>query len=357
MLGRIIYVTAAVALLGISVSECSAQLVKGVVKELDVDVGTITIFVGGKGADAKIGKGKIFSGVNLDAKPQVLNLKAPNIPVLSANGRKATLTDLKPGVPVTLQVSADEDVEAIVAGATARTGTLIALDRDKKRVQLDGGKKGEDGTWPFAEDVAVTVYGHKKSLGELHAGQHVLLVMSLDQKSAVSIIAGLKRTADDPHGTLVAIDPVRHTITLLVGKDGNFRFVTWPVATDFHFVFNEVERPGLKLTDLPLARTLADLPRAAPMWLRLGPDQKSAESLVVEPPPVPAVIDAIDTTKRTLVARLSDGKPETFLIEQDADIRIGGKRIDLQSLNVGMSAQLTLSFEPGRLIGVRAKKE
>src|SRR5262249_31996257 len=105
-------------------------LVTGVVKQVDVEKGTITLSIRREG----------------EGSNPTFNLKAKDIPVEAVGSRKATrlkLTDLAEGLLVTMSLTrGDTYVTAIRVQLPTLTAALKAVDADKRTLTLSGGERG-----------------------------------------------------------------------------------------------------------------------------------------------------------------------------------------------------------------------
>jgi len=184
----------------------------GVVKSVDADKGSLTVEVtkGDNTSERTVPVGK-------DAK-------------VLLDGKKANLSDLKPGFRVNIKLGEDRTTaQSVGAEGPTLTGELKAVDVDKHTVRVsvtthpdptDKKKTAtEEKTLKVADDVQVVIQGEKKkaTLADLKTGTSVVVRVSADGERVFAISSPAKG-ADGPTlvGELKAVAVDKKTLTVAV---------------------------------------------------------------------------------------------------------------------------------------------
>ena len=309
--------------------------VKGTLEKLDLETGTITLVFG--------------SGKN--AQKETFSLSSPKIPVIAKTGKKTPLKELKPGLTVTLQLSAVGDVEAIVAKAPVRFGIFVSYNPEQQTLLVTG-RNGKEQQLQVSKDTEVTINRKESDLSQLRYRHRMMMVMSLDGKEVLSLVARLSREPRDPRGTIIDVDANNGKLTLLESNNGKHRIHYYPIRENFILVFDSEQVKGAKLNDLPVITELKHLHRGLPTWIRLSKD-KQVEAIVASHSSIPAKIESVDAKKRTASVKYANGESETFTLIEDADVRIDNRKTTLDRVRPGMTGSLHLSYRPGILVGMK----
>lgn len=316
----------------------------GIVKKLDVKVGTITIQ-------------SLRDG---DTGAKTLNLAGKDVKVTSNVEQPVTLKDVREGVRVFLSLNEDNDVSAIRVDLPVVPAFLVGVDADQKTVTVRRDRVGEN-TLKVAPDARIVFNGKAIKLGGLDGQQRVLLHLSADKQTVLAITGGEReagrerpaererpgardgeREAGRVGGVIVEIDAAKGTIGLLVGREGNLNITTLAVAKDAKLRLMHAERP---LSDL----TFAQLTKPAQAWATLDADQKSVTALDVMAPIMRLRVKSVDAAGRKITVA-AERVEHTFELAADAKVTRGRNEVQLNELAPGTMVLLSLSLDRSRVI-------
>lgn len=312
----------------------------GIVKKLDVKVGTITIQ-------------SLRDG---DTGEKTLNLAGKDVRVTSNVERAVTLEDVREGVRVFLALNENNDVSAIRVEVPVVPAFLIGVDAENKTITVRQDRVGES-TLKVAPDARIVVSGKAIRLNSLDAQQRVLLQLSADKQTVLGITGGQPETRREQAGAreevrerdlgrlggvIVEIDPGKGTIGLLVGREGNLNITTLTVAKDAKLRLMHGDRPLNEIT-------FAQLAKPAQAWVTLNGDQKSATAIDVMAPIMRLRIKAVDAAGRKLTVA-AERMEHTFELAADAKVTRGREEVQLAELAPGTMVMLSLSLDRSRVI-------
>ncbi len=233
----------------------------GVVKSVDAAAGTLTL------AGQKIKTGG-------EAPDQTLTLAKDA--KLTIDGKEAKLADVKAGASASLTLTEDKKgaTAVSVTGGTV-LATVKSVDDKANTITIEGkkvkkGEAGPDQTLALAKDAKVVIDGEAKALADIKAGTAVLVSVTVDRKTALSVtVGGKKKPAGGKAGvggTVKAVDAKDRVITLAGKKGAEGQKVT--VAKDAKITIDGEEK------------TLADIKEGALVQLTLDAD-KNATAVTV----------------------------------------------------------------------------
>jgi RNA polymerase sigma factor (sigma-70 family) len=337
--------------------------VRGVVKSVDADKGTLTVSTG----DGR-----------LEATDKTYTLaKGAEIALVTGGGirrgvggtfREGKLADITPGVLVALLLSADGmNVESVLADGPALRGVVKAVDAGKKTLTVTlagrGGRREEPaeseertftvdkGTEIGIDDGRGRTFSLKEAmLGDLATGALVTVKLGTDLKQVQSILA------EGPvvQGPVKAVDVGKKTITLTTrgpGRGGEAaEEQTFAIAPKADVLIDDGKGRRFSLKE----GTLADLAVGALVTAKLSVDQSQVMSLRAEGPLVHGLFKSADPNKKTItvIVRPARGdNPEetkTFDLASDARVWIDGKEgklSDIKAEENGPGVGLRLSMD------------
>jgi hypothetical protein len=316
---------------------------RGMLKSVDAKAGTITIATLDARRETREPVEKTFSLA-----------KDVEVAMTTGGDRRSTifgvfkevkLTDLTPGTPIGLTLSADEKtVEAIVAESPTVRGVIKHVDADKGAITITTrpggrGEGDEEKTFQVAKDAEVAVddglgkrFSVKEAkLAELANGSMATIRLSMDQKAAESIFA------EGPmvNGQVKTVQAGSVTVTLNMGRgDPEERTI-------------DLAKGGLVLLDDGRGRRLSvkeaklsDIPVGSTVMIRLSVDQKTATQIKAEGPSLAGAIKAVDAAKGTItvsvrVARGENPEDKTLPVAKDVRVLIEGKETKFADLKAG----------------------
>lgn len=313
----------------------------GIVKKLDVKVGTITIQ-------------SLRDG---DTGEKTLNLPGKDVKVVSNVERPVTLEDVREGMRVFLALNEDNDVTGIRIELPVAPAFLLQVDAEQKTVTVRQDRIGES-TLKVAPDARIVFNGKAIGLKELNAQQRVLLQLSADKQTVFAITGGEREAPRDrPEvrreaarerevgrvgGVIVEIDAAKGTIGLLIGREGNLNITTLTVGKEAKIRLMHGDRP---LNDI----TFAQLAKPAQAWVTLDAEQKSATALDVMAPILRLRVKAVDAAGRK-VTFAAERMEQTLEFAADAKVMRGRNEVALDELAPGTMLMLSLSLDRSRVI-------
>lgn len=189
------------------------------------------------------------------------------------DGKPGKIEDIPVKTALTLELIEGHDkVAEIRATGPSERGRLESVDVAAGTITLAGEDKQ---VLKVAADAKLQVDGVKAALGDLRPGQEVHLQLSVDRKTAFSVVQKAPRGEEGGKGkgkgrgdavfraVIVAVDAAAKTLTLAAGEDGKERVLS--LAAD------------CKVTVDGAAATLADVKASSPAAIRLGADRQVLE--------------------------------------------------------------------------------
>jgi hypothetical protein len=273
---------------------------------------------------------------------------------------------------VTVQLSADgTTAQAVAAEGPTVQGIVKGVDAGKSTLTLDLGRRGrgeeanEEKTFAVAKNVEVTLddgRGRRTSLrdgqlGDVVAGAHVTLRLSVDQKH----VEGIQAQGATLRGTLKSVDAVKGLVTAAVPSGQRE-----PATEERTYVVGEgatimVDLGRGRFSSLR-ARKLADLPAGADVNLKLSVDQQQVMAILAEGATVVGTVKAVDADKRTITVtvgatRTEAGEDRTFAVAPNATIHVNGAESKLADVPAGDGStrvSLKMSLDQKVVQGVTA---
>lgn len=325
--------------------------VRGVVKSVDAEKGTITVMAG----DARTApEEKTFTLV-----------KGAEVAAGDGIGRRGffreiKLGDIKPGALVSLTLSADQKtVESVAAEGPQVRGVVKSVSADSNSITLvvppaARGEEPSEKTYVVATSAEVGIddgRGRRFSvkegkLADIAPGSQVTLWLGVDQRFVQAILAeapavfGILKSSDINKGTV--------TVTTAPGRGGEPEEQTLELAKDAVVVLDDGRGRRLSVKE----GKLADVPDGSTVFLRLLADKKAVTLLRAEGPQLPGMLKAVDTAKGTITVatRQRGAEPEekTYPVAKDARVLVDGrpgKLEDLKPADDGPFVQLRLSLD------------
>jgi RNA polymerase sigma factor (sigma-70 family) len=328
--------------------------VRGVVKAVDTNKGTLTVAVGvGRGEE---GVEKTF------AVPGTAEV-AINV----GSGRRGSyrggkLADLAPGALVVLQLAADQKtVEFVLAEGPTVQGRLDSVDAGKNSLTLTirsgGRERGEEPqqekrTYVLARNAEVAVDDgrgkvfslREAKLAELPAGAVVGLKLSVDVQHVQSLVA----EGPTVQGVVKTVDADRNqiTVTTRAGRgDEAGEEQTYALAAGIDVLLDDGKGRRFSLRE----GKLADLRPGAIATLKLSVDQRTVMTIRAEGPSVQGTLKAVDSARGTITLDLRAGRgdtPEekTFAVARDARVFIDGREGKLADVKAEENSPVALKL-------------
>jgi Cu/Ag efflux protein CusF len=319
------------------------EKVTGVVKQLDAEIGTVTVLPSRKGA----------------TEEESYNLLKRDIPVTLPSGEKAQLDAVKPGQTAQLIIGLTGDVEAILIQPSVFTATVKAVDPSARKMTLAGeGILSE--TIAVAPDAKIWLVERPAFLREIKLGSEITVTSSLDGKTALGL-----NVARDPDGKLAGKLYPRVKKSRLPGD----RFIG--VLTDVDAANRELHLSGSKTKNrpkaMPVARdavlqvlhgevplqtvTLDQVVKLARATVMVSPETQQVTHVLVEPPVLRGKVKTLDGDGGKLVVEV-DGQARTFELGRNLKIKYGSRVKRLMDLQPNLAVTLVLSLDREQLLAV-----
>jgi RNA polymerase sigma factor (sigma-70 family) len=333
--------------------------VRGVLKALDADKGTITVAVGE-------GRGESVDKTFTVAKNAEVGVNAG----FGRRGafREAKLADLAPGVQVALQLSEDEKtVECLLAEGPTIRGIIKAVNAEKgtltvttvvRPTRRDEAAEEKEQTWTLAKGAEVAVDDGR---GKTFSLKEVKLVdLPVGAQATVRLSTDLQHVlfvqAEGPvvQGIVKAVNAGKRQIQLTTrgtgrGEDaGEEKTITVSQTADVLLDNGKGRRFSLK------EGKLEDVPAGAIASVKLAADQATATVVQVQGPSAYGAVKAVQADKGTitLITRAGRGdtpaEEKTYTVARDARIVIDGKDsklADVKAAENGPPVMLRLSLD------------
>jgi hypothetical protein len=319
------------------------EKVTGVVKQLDAEIGTVTVLPSRKGA----------------TEEESYNLLKRDIPVTLPSGEKAQLDAVKPGQTAQLVLGATGDVEAILIQAPVFTATVKAIDPSARTMTLTGeGILSE--TIAVAPDAKISLIERPAFLREIKPGSEITVTSTLDGKTALGLnvvmdpagklasklyprLEKSRLRGDRLDGILTDIDAANNTLHL-AGLKTKYRPKPLSVPRDavIQVVYHQVVLRNV---------TLDQVVKLAPATVMLSPETQRVTYVLVEPPVLRGKVKALDGDGGKLVVEVG-GKPRTFELGQGLKVMYGTRVRRLVDLQPDLAVTLVLSLDREQLLAV-----
>lgn len=329
--------------------------VRGVLRSVDASKSTITVMV----FEARPNEGR------RDPEEKTFTIaKEAEIGVHVGDGRgrgflrEAKLSDLTPGVSVSLTLSMDQkQVDGITAEGPSVRGVVKSVDAANKSltVVVNPGGRGED---PVEKSLTVSDSAEigiddgrgkrfsikEGKLADVTPGCVAMLWLTVDQK----LVSAATFEGPNVNGMIKSVDINKNTVTVTQPqRGGDAEEKTYELAKETLSLVDDGKGRRFSLKE----GKLADMPVGSMVFLKLAPDQKYVAMIRAEGPHVPAIIKAIDATKGTVTfvtgGRGDNPEERTLPIAKDARITAEGAVTKLEDVKVedNTFGQLRLSLD------------
>lgn len=235
---------------------------------------------------------------------------------------------------------------------TGLTVPGIVKQVDATTIALEGEKNPRSAAISAA--TVVTVNGKPAKATDLKAGDKVVLVLSADEKTALTIASGVKpgggeKPAKTPTfgGKVTAVDATAKTITVTTGKGDNTKETVVKLTADAKIT---VDGKDAKIGDVPkgLVATFALVPAKDGV-------PPEATAVVVNGPTIDGTVKQVDATSITLT-NVKAGDRE-FKLLPATRVTIDGKDAKATDLKTGAKVSVTLmADESGAVLIVSGDK-
>lgn len=327
--------------------------INGVVKNVDVKVGTITIRR----------KGAI--------EDETFNLLKRDINVTDPAGRKALLDAVRAGQTVQLRPGLTGDIEAIGIQASVFLATVADIDARNRTIAIADAAPPADAGQPnpFAK-MAVTpaakilLAGRPAYLREVKPGSQMKVTPSLDGKTALAL-----DLVSDPDGKHAAKLFPRVKISRLPGA----RWVG--VVSDVQPAKNVLHLTGPKTKGVPKSMPVAkdlvikslhgqvavqdlsldQLVSPAYATVLLSPENQQVTHIFVKAPVLPAKVKTLEGDGGQLTAEV-DGNEKVFLLPRDVKVMDRSRVRRLGELGPDVAVTLVLSLDRRQLVGIEVDR-
>jgi Cu/Ag efflux protein CusF len=313
--------------------------VPGKLKKLDLEQGVVTLLLGDED--------------DVPRREEQFSLAGKDIPVTGESGEKLQLAEIKLGYVVRLGLSEMDEVVQILVQSPRQKGTIKAVDLEQKILTVYVGTKGPELKFKFAPVMRLEMENEPLALHDLFAGMRVTLFLSLDQKTVHRVVASVRFNSGEVYWGLINVDPAAHTVQLMKGYKGTFKVVTYPVAKDFHFVFQK-KMHKIKLDDLTGVKGFEGVDRALPVWVLLDETQKTIVTIVANSPKISGVVQKVDPKARTLSVKTEAGV-EIFAVTQDTLITPKARKLMLADIEPGTHVDLHLGYNRSEVVIIAAQ--
>jgi hypothetical protein len=314
--------------------------VTGVVKNVDLKVGTITL----NRKDA--------------ASDETFNLLKKDIEVIAPEGRKVQPDAVKPGQTVQLKVGLTGDVVAVLIQASVFLATVAEVDLARRTIAIAG---EEQPATMMAVDAAAKILLAKRPayLREVKPGSQMTVTPSLDGRTALALtlvsdpdgkyaaklfprVRASRLPGSRWVGTLTAVDAGKREIQFVGPKTKNLPR-TVPVAKDaviwsLHGQVT-VQEPALSQVMAPAQATVLISP------------QNQVTHILIKPPAVEGKVKALDAERGQLTVEL-DGAARTLALPRHVKVMDKNRVRRLPELHPELTVSLVLSLDRQQLLGI-----
>jgi hypothetical protein len=317
--------------------------INGVVKQVDIERGTVTVRPTHKGA----------------AGDETFSFLKKDIDVTSPAGEKTRLDAIEAGHTIQLKFAASGDVEAIVIQSPVFLATVLEIDTQKRTITIERPEK-KSKTMAVPTDAKILLADRTAYLREVKPGSAMNVTTSLDGKRAL----GLKLVADPDGkyanklyarikvsrlpgtrlvGLLTDIDPAKSEVKL-VGPKTKGLPKSFPVAKD---AFIRVLYGQVAVQELPLKQ----IAKMAHATVLVSPENQQITHVFVTPPAVSSKVKSLDGDGGHLTIELN-GTVKTFALRRDFKVMNGTRVKRLQDLHPNLEVKLVLSLDREELLAV-----
>lgn len=323
----------------------------GLVKEIDLKVGTITI-----------------SGLrDGDTGDVTFSLAAKDLKVGTTFGEPMKLSDVKVGMRVHLEVK-DQDVQSLHVENPIIPAFFNSIDDKNRTVEARAERK--IGTYTVSANAKITINGKAVELKDVPLNERIFLTLSIDKKTVLAMHANNRRDDGRPgverpkdgdrpkegerpverapltNATIIDVDAAKSTINVLTGREGDPMIQTITVAKDTKVKVLFTERPVQEVT-------ISDLKKPLPALVRMSDDGKSAAMLNVVAPTLRGVVKSVDAAAKKIT--IIEGREEkTYTLADTILVRTRNREADgtLADIKPNATVLIGLSLDRQRVIGI-----
>jgi hypothetical protein len=317
--------------------------VTGVVKKLDIEVGTITVRPTRKGA----------------LEDETFSLLKKDIDVIAPSKETVKLDAVVVGQTVHLKLDAAGDVEAITIQAHTFLATIADVDFNKRIITL-AEQQDRSRIMAVAADAPISMAGRSAYLREVKPGSQMNVTASLDGNKALAL-----SLVSDPDGKLASklftrVKTSRLPGTRLVGQ-----------LTEVNAAKGELQLTGPKTKGLPRTMPLAkeaviqliygqvavqklalkQVPRLAQATVAVSILDHQVTHVLLTASAVRAKVKTLDAERGYVTVEI-DGRDKTFALRSDVKVMDKTRVRRLVDLQVNMAVGLVLSLDRQELLAI-----
>ena len=317
--------------------------VTGVVKQLDVKLGTVTVRPSRKAA----------------MDDETYSLLRKDIEVTTPSGQKTKLDTVRPGQVVQLKIGPTGDVEAVAIQAPVFLATVSDVDVESQTINISR-QEVPPATIAVATDAKISLAGRPAYLREVKPGSQMTVTASLDGKMALGLTL-----VSDPDGKLASklftrvktsrlpgirfvglltdVDPAKSELQL-VGPKTKGVPKSMPVAKDavIQVIYGQVPVQNLSLNQVA---------KMAHATLLVSADNQQVTRILVEPPTASAKVTALNADGGQLTVEV-EGTKKTFTLRRDFKVMNKTRVMRLADLQPDLPVNLVLSLDRDQLLAV-----
>lgn len=316
--------------------------VTGVVKKLDLKVGTVTVRPS-KGA----------------TEDETFSIRNKDIEVTTAAGEKARLDAVAVGQTVQLKLGITGDVEAMVIQLPGFLATVVEVDAKTRKIEI--AQEGTPSkTLPVAADAKVSLAGRTAFLREVKPGSQMNVTASLDGKNVLAL-----NLVWDPDGKLANKLYPRIKTSRLPGN----RIVG--VVNDVDSGKGEIKWTGPKTKGAPKTMAVAkdaviqlvysqvavqtlplsQVTKLAQGTVMFSPETQQVTRMILQPPEQSAKVKSLDGDSGQIVV-VVDKNEKTFALRREFKVMNGTRVMRLADLQPNLAVNLVLSLDREQLLAV-----
>jgi len=315
--------------------------VTGVVKNVNLEIGTITVRPKGTMVD------------------ETFNLLKKDLEVTAPEGRKVKLDAVKPGQTVQLKPGVTGDIEAVVIQASVFLATVAEVDLKNRTIGIVD-QQIKLATMAVDPAAKILLADRPAYLREIKVGSQMSVTPSLDGKTALAL-----KLVSDPDGKLAAKLFPRVKTSRLPGT----RWVG--VLTDIDPAKHELRLTGPKTKGVPKAMpvaknavikalhgqvavqdlSLTELVKQAHATVLVSSENQEVIHLLVTSPVVQGKVKALDADRGRLTAEVA-GNDKTFDLPRDVKVMDKTRVRRLADLQANLVVSLVLSLDRQQLLAI-----
>ena len=317
--------------------------VTGVVKNLDLKVGTITVRPTRQGATSD----------------ETFNLHKKDIDVTAPVGQKVRLDAVRPGQTVQLRFGLTGDVDAIAIQASTFLATVADVDL-KSRIITMADPPNQPTTMAVDAAAKILLANRPAYLREVKLGSQMKVTPSLDGKMVLAL-----NLVSDPDGKLAAKLFPRIKTSRLPGN----RWVG--ILTNVNPQKSELQLTGPKTKGVPKSMAVAkdavikmlhgqvpvrdlalnQVTQQVYATVLVSVENQQVTHILVPSPVVAGKIKVLDAERGHLIAEV-EGNDRTFALPRDVKVMAGNRVRRLGELEPNLPVSLVLSLDRTELLAI-----